>query len=151
MRARRILVPIDFSEGSTEAFVTGLAMAKESEAQLTLLHVLHVAMTTLPDVAMLSPDVQRSVEESVEHGLQQLCERARAVGVDADWRIAVGSTAVEICLLAQELAADLIVIGSHGGGAFAHAILGSVAERVVRKASCPVLTVRPQSQSSLHP
>ena len=151
MRARRILVPIDFSEGSTEAFITGLAMAKESGAQLTLMHVLHVAMTTLPDVAMLSPDVQSGVRQSVERGLGMLCERAQAAGVEADWRVAVGSTAVEICTLAEDLAADLIVIGSHGGGAFAHAILGSVAERVVRKASCPVLTVRPQSQSSLHP
>ncbi|HEX4458540.1 MAG TPA: universal stress protein [Polyangia bacterium] len=151
MRAQRILVPIDFSEGSTEAFTTGLAMAKESGAQLTLMHVLHVPMTTLPDVAMLSPDVQNSVSESVEHGLDMLCERAHAVGVDADWHVVVGSTAVEICALAEDVAADLIVIGSHGGGALAHAILGSVAERVVRKASCPVLTVRPQSLSSLHP
>ncbi len=151
MRARRILVPIDFSDGSTEAFATGLAMAKESGAQLTLLHVMHVAMTTLPDVAMLSPDVQRSVEESVESGLVTLCERASAAGVVSDWHVTFGSTAVEICQLAQDLGIDLIVIGSHGGGALAHAILGSVAERVVRKASCPVLTVRPQSQSSLHP
>ena len=151
MRARRILVPIDFSDGSTEAFATGLAMAKESGAQLTLLHVMHVAMTTLPDVAMLSPDVQRAVEESVENGLVMLCDRASSAGVVADWHVTFGSTAVEICQLARDLGIDLIVIGSHGGGALVHAILGSVAERVVRKASCPVLTVRPQSQSSLHP
>ena len=151
MRARRILVPIDFSAGSTEAFVTGLAMAKESGAQLTLMHVQHVAMTTLPDVAMLSPDVQESVSQAVARGLVMLCDRAEASGVAADWHIAVGSTAVEICTLAADLQADLIVIGSHGGGAFSHALLGSVAERVVRKASCPVLTVRPQTESSLHP
>ena len=151
MQPRRILVPIDFSDGSSEAFTTGVDLAQRSGALLSLMHVTHVPMTTLPDVAFIGADVQRSIEESVERGLEMLCERARAAGVDTDWHTVIGSTAAEICRMADELAVDLIVIGSHGGGGLSHAILGSVAERVVRKASCPVLTVRPQSQSSLHP
>lgn len=151
MRVERILVPIDFSDGSSEAFATGVDLAQRSGALLSLMHVAHVPMATLPDIVLVSPDVQRGVEESIERGLEMLCRRARAAGVEADWHTTIGSTPVEICRLARDLAVDLIVIGSHGGGGLSHAILGSVAERVVRKASCPVLTVRPQSQSSLHP
>jgi nucleotide-binding universal stress UspA family protein len=151
MQPRHILVPIDFSDGSSEAFATAVDMAQRSGGRLTLMHVMHMAMTTMPDVAMLSAEVQQGVQESVERGLTMLCERAQAAGVAADWRTVIGSTSAEICLMAQDLAVDLVVIGGHGGGAFAHAILGSVAERVVRKAHCPVLTVRPQTQSSLHP
>jgi nucleotide-binding universal stress UspA family protein len=151
MRARHILVPIDFSEGSSEAFATAVTMARESGARLSLLHVLHVPMTTLPDVVMPDPEVRHSVERAVEHALVMMCDRARDEGVEVDWHTAVGSTSHEICALAESLDIDLIVIGTHGGGVLAHALLGSVAERVVRKALCPVLTVRPQVPSALHP
>ena len=84
--------------------------------------------------------------------LDEWCERARAAGIDADTRTAFGATPTEICAAADELGADLIVIGTHGRGGLSHALLGSVAEKVVRKAPCPVLTVRPQMHSTFaHP
>jgi nucleotide-binding universal stress UspA family protein len=153
MRIRHILVPTDFSDGSTCAFETAVAMALDSGAKLTLFHVNHVPTTVFPDVILpLSPEIQRDLEHSVQLILDQWCERARAAGVDADTRTVFGATPNEICIAAEQLAADLIVIGTHGRGGLSHALLGSVAEKVVRKAPCPVLTVRPQMHSTFaHP
>lgn len=153
MHIRHILVPTDFSDGSTRAFETAVDMALDSGAKLTLFHVNHVPTTVFPDVILpLSPEIQRDLEHSVQLVLDQWCERARAAGVDADTRTAFGGTALEICAAADELGADLIVIGTHGRGGLSHALLGSVAEKVVRKAPCPVLTVSPQMHSTFaHP
>jgi nucleotide-binding universal stress UspA family protein len=150
MHIRHILVPTDFSDGSAEAFETALVMAADTGARLTLLHVQHLS-ATLPDVIMpMAPEMLRHVEHSIEIILHELCERARDRGVLAESMTAIGATHLEICKAAQERGADLIVIGAHGRGGFAHAILGSVAEKVVRRAPCPVLTVRPQTHSFLH-
>jgi len=149
MHIRHILVPTDFSDGSSRAFETALAMAADSGAKVTLFHVHHVPTTVFPDVILpISPEIQRDLEHSVQLLLDQWCDRARAVGVDADSRTAFGATATEICAVAEELGVDLIVIGTHGRGGLSHALLGSVAEKVVRKAPCPVLTVRPQMHST---
>jgi len=153
MHIRHILVPTDFSEGSTCAFETAVAMAVDSGAKLTLFHVHHVPTTVFPDVILpLAPEIQRNLEHSVQLILDQWCERARAAGVDADTRTVFGATPHEICAAAEALHADLIVIGTHGRGGLSHALLGSVAEKVVRKAPCPVLTVRTQMHSTFaHP
>ncbi len=153
MHLRHILVPTDFSDGSREAFVTALDLARDTGARLTLFHVHHVPTSVFPDVILpMSPELVRNVEQSVEHILAHLCEEAREAGVDADSRTTFGATHVEICNAADELGADLIVIGTHGHSGLSHVLLGSVAEKVVRKAPCPVLTVRPQMHSTFaHP
>ena len=132
MRIRHILVPTDFSEGSMRAFETALDMARDSGAQMTLLHVQHVPTTVFPDVILpIAPEMMRDVERSVELVLDEWCGRAHAEGVPCDKRV---------------------VIGTHGRGGISHALLGSVAEKVVRKAPCPVLTVRSQMHSTFaHP
>jgi nucleotide-binding universal stress UspA family protein len=153
MHIRHILCPTDFSEGSEEAFQTALMMAGESRAKLTLFHVHHVPTTVFPDVILpVTPSVQRDLERAVEQSLAELCARARAAGVSADYRTAVGATHAEICEAADAIGADLIVIGTHGRSGISHAILGSVAEKVVRKAQCPVLTVRSHMHTTFaHP
>lgn len=153
MHIRHILVPTDFSDGSGRAFETAVEMALDSGAKLTLFHVHHVPTTVFPDVILpMSPEIQRDLERSVELILEEWCNRARAAGVAADTRTVFGATANEICAAAEELDADLIVIGTHGRSGLSHALLGSVAEKVVRKAPCPVLTVRPQMHSTFaHP
>jgi nucleotide-binding universal stress UspA family protein len=153
MRIRHILVPTDFSDGSTRAFETALDMARDSGAELTLLHVHHVPTTVFPDAILpITPDLMRDAERSVELILDEWRGRAHASGVMCDARTTIGSTHVEICETAEAIDADLIVIGTHGRGGFSHALLGSVAEKVVRKAPCPVLTVRPQMHSTFaHP
>ena len=153
MHIRHILVPTDFSDGSTRAFETAVDMARDSGAQLTLFHVHHVPASVFPDVILpLSPDLVRDIERSVELVLERWREQALAAGVAADTRTAIGGTADEICAAADALGADLIVIGTHGRGGLSHVLLGSVAEKVVRKAPCPVLTVRSHMHSTFaHP
>jgi nucleotide-binding universal stress UspA family protein len=153
MRMRHILVPTDFSEGSTEAFETALDMARDSGARLTLFHVHHVPTMVFPDVILpLTPELMQNVQHSADLVLDQLRERAVAAGVDTDCKTTFGSTHTEIIDAAEELGVDLIVIGTHGRGGLSHALLGSVAEKVVRKAPCPVLTVRSHMHSTFaHP
>jgi nucleotide-binding universal stress UspA family protein len=153
MHIRHILVPTDFSDGSNQAFATALDMAQASGARLTLFHVNHVPTTVFPDVILpIAPELEENLEHSVQLVLDQWCERARAAGVEADTRTAFGATHTEICAAADDIGADLIVIGTHGRSGWSHALLGSVAEKVVRKAPCPVLTVRPQMHSTFaHP
>jgi nucleotide-binding universal stress UspA family protein len=153
MRIRHILVPTDFSEGSVRAFETALEMARDSGAIMTLLHVQHVPTSVFPDVILpMAPEMMRDAEHSTELVLDEWCGRAHAAGVPCDRRTVIGATHVEICDTAEEIDADLIVIGTHGRGGLSHALLGSVAEKVVRKAPCPVLTVRPEMHSTFaHP
>ncbi|MDB4971270.1 MAG: UspA domain protein [Myxococcales bacterium] len=149
MHIRHIFCPTDFSAGSHEAFETALVMATDSGARLTLFHVLHVPPMVFPDVMLpTTTELMRELEEAAEHQLQALCARARAAGVVSDYQTAFGTTHAEICAAAEQAGVDLIVIGTHGRGGFSHAILGSVAEKVVRKAQCPVLTVRSQMHST---
>jgi nucleotide-binding universal stress UspA family protein len=149
MRIRHILLPTDFSDGSSEAFETAVEMARDSGARLTLFHVHHIPTTVFPDVIMpLSPELMQNVQHSADLVLEQLRERAVAAGVETDCKTAFGSTHTEICDAAETLGVDLIVIGTHGRGGLSHALLGSVAEKVVRKAPCPVLTVRAQMHST---
>lgn len=153
MHLRHVLVPTDFSDGSNEAFETALAMAADSGARITLFHVHHVPASVFPDVILpMAPELMHNLEHTVDLVLEQLCERARKAGVECDHRTAFGATHTEICAAAQKLGADLIVIGTHGRGGLSHALLGSVAEKVVRRAPCPVLTVRPRMQTTFaHP
>ena len=149
MHLHRILVPTDFSDGSVQAFDTALDMARDSGARLTLFHVHHVPATIYPDVIMpLTPDLVHDLERSVDHVLAEWRARARAAGVEADVATSYGGTAEEICAAADALGAELIVIGTHGRSGLSHVLLGSVAEKVVRKAPCPVLTVRSHMHST---
>jgi nucleotide-binding universal stress UspA family protein len=149
MRIRHILVPTDFSEGSHEAFETAIDMARDTGARLTLFHVHHVPTAVFPDVILpITPELMQDVAHSVDQLLTELSTRARHAGVQADWKTTFGTTHVEICLLAEQSDVDLIVIGTHGRSGLSHAILGSVAEKVVRKAPCPVLTVRPRMHAT---
>lgn len=153
MRIRHILVPVDFSDGSMRALETAVDMALDAGAKLTLFHVHHLPANVFPDVILpMPPDVQRDIERSVERALDKWRDQARAAGVAADTRTAFGGTADEICAAADALGVELIVIGTHGRGGLSHALLGSVTEKVVRKAPCPVLTVRPHMHSTFaHP
>ncbi|MGZ3440851.1 MAG: universal stress protein [Polyangia bacterium] len=153
MRIRHILVPTDFSEGSAEAFETALDLASDSGARLTLFHVHHVPTTVFPDVILpLTPELMQNLQHSADLILDQLRERAVAAGVDTDYKTGFGATHTEICDLADALGVDLIVIGTHGRGGLSHALLGSVAEKVVRRAPCPVLTVSSHMHSTFaHP
>jgi nucleotide-binding universal stress UspA family protein len=147
----RILVPIDFSEGSHAAFETALALAMNFGASLTLFHVHHLPAAVFPDVILpIAPELMRSIEHTVQLSLGEIAARGRAASVACDTMTAIGTIHFEICALAERIHADLIVIGTHGRTGLSHAVLGSVAEKVVRRAPCPVLTVRQRAHSFVH-
>jgi nucleotide-binding universal stress UspA family protein len=139
----RILVPTDFSECSEAAVKYGRALAAAFGASLHLLHVVQDPYTQ-PWAAEAFPaplgDVLEQWQAQARRRLVELVPEAERSNTMI--AVQVGSPFFEILRYAQEQRMDLIVIGTHGRGPLGHMLLGSVAERVVRKAPCPVLTVR---------
>lgn len=151
---KKILVATDFSEHAILAVRYGVAMAGQFSSELTLCHVVPYPdlISQLPPMAeaYIPSDMHtmhvRTAEEQGQRLIAEYCE-----GVPTSFKIASGSPFVEIVRLAKEERSDLLIIGTHGRGAVAHMLLGSVAERVVRKAPCPVLTVRSGQHDFVQP
>jgi len=137
----RILVTTDFSETSQAAFSLARQVAEKFEAEISLLHVLEVQLPPLvfePSGAGAGvPEQQRA-----KHAEARLEGFGARLGEDIDTMVTSGTPHVEIVKFAEDNAIDMIVMATHGRGFFSHVILGSTTERVVRRAPCPVLTVR---------
>ncbi len=142
---KRILCPIDFSDASRAALETAADLAKRFGASLTLFHAYPVPGYTFPDGSFVaSSKMLDELAEQARRHLEEWKGIAASLGVPAAEAItAVGEPAHEIVTWSKEHAADLVVLGTHGRTGLTHALMGSVAERVVRRAPCPVLTVRP--------
>ena len=148
IQLKRILLPTDFSEHSSLPLRYACAFAEQFGAELHLLHVLQdlVAMVPEPGLAFLPPgDFMREMQESAQQALAKLPDPDWAKGKSIVRATRQGPPFLEIVRYAKENEIDLIVLGTHGRGGLAHVLLGSVAEKVVRKAPCPVLTIRPDS------
>jgi nucleotide-binding universal stress UspA family protein len=141
---RRILHPSDFSPASRPAFSKALELAKASRAQLLVVHVLPV-LPVIPDAyiaATIYAELLRGQRASGQKQLDRLVRKAKAVGVRAAGILLdVGVPAERITRLAKSRHADMIVMGTQGRTGLTRALLGSVANRVIRTAPCPVLTV----------
>lgn len=144
---RRILVPVDFSETSDYALEYALDMASRLGAEVHLLHVYQLPMYALPDGALVTgPDFATNLSDTLQKELDQLVGRYASRGVKLETHLTEGVPHNEIERVAKERGVGLIVMGTHGRGGIQHFLLGSVAERTVRSAPVPVLTVRkPQS------
>lgn len=140
IRLKKILVPTDFSECSDAAVRHGFELARTFDATVHLLHV--VDDLPIPMVEVL----EHSQEEARKRLLASVRESDRPRAVVA---CTIAAPVAEILRYAQDESIDLIVMGTHGRGFVAHALIGSVAERVVRRAPCPVLTVRQPQHSFL--
>jgi universal stress protein A len=150
-RFRRILCPIDFSPPSQAALDAALEMARQYDATLTLLHV-HQPAAVVPDgVVIMPPAALQGMFDAGDKLLARWREVAEGHGVKTSTTTRLGGPADEILRVARDEQHDLIVIGTHGRTGLKHVILGSVAERVVRGASCPVLTVRGENAQTLRP
>jgi nucleotide-binding universal stress UspA family protein len=143
---KNILVPTDFSEPSEVALRYARALAEAFGASLHLLHVLdegYLAWAASEGFASpMSADVRGEAEKSAEGRLQRMMPEAERQQYRARLVVLTGTPFVEVVRYARDQSIDLIVMGTHGRGVIAHLLMGSVAERVVRKAPCPVLTVK---------
>jgi universal stress protein A len=152
MRLTRILVPVDFSASSEAAVNYALELARPFEAAVHLLNVVEdplaagvwSAQAYTAEIAGLQVNLVRDAEarlrESVPPGAATVSTEVRT-----------GRAERQILDVARERSIDLIVMGTHGRTGIAHVVMGSVAERVVRHAPCPVLTVRPPALAAEGP
>ncbi|MEY4704529.1 MAG: hypothetical protein RL042_725 [Nitrospirota bacterium] len=137
----RILVPVDFSDCSLDALEYAAMVAQQAKASLTLLHVLEPVSYGL-DFTIGHVGTREQVRESWTKRLEELTSVLRAAQVPVASQLRGGLPADSILDSAKTLPCDLIVMGTHGRRGISHALAGSVAEAVLRKARCPVLTVR---------
>lgn len=141
---QRVLLPTDFSDTANEAQVYAVALAAQFQAEL---HVL----TVVQDIAYISPEINapaivpmniEEVRQSAAEALLQVPGPAAPALPLVYREVRVGSPEAEILAYASEHKIDVIVLGTHGRTGLAHVLMGSTAEDLVRKAPCPVLTVK---------
>jgi nucleotide-binding universal stress UspA family protein len=142
---KSILVATDFSEPSEAALAYGRELARNFGAQLTVLHVAGNigAFGGGDGVVIIDPELQSEIEAGARQQLDSLISDEDREQLRAKTVLLVSNAPSQtVTAYAKEANVDLIVMGTHGRGAVAHLLMGSVAERVVRTAPCPVLTVR---------
>ena len=141
---RRILCPIDFSEHSRRALDHAIAIARWYESTVTALYVFSSAPVAAfgPGPVAFEPIVLTAVDrDQLLADTRAFAQAESAPGITIETVVREGNTAGEILEQAASMPADLLVIGTHGRSGFERLLLGSVAEKVLRKANCPVLTV----------
>ena len=142
---KRILVPTDFSEPSMIAVRYAKELARTFNASLQILHVMedpNFAGWTVHGYSPTLPGVLKEIENHASDSLNEIFTQTELQELHVELIKKWGVPFVEIIRHAKTQETDLIVMGTHGRGAIKHILLGSVAERVVRKANCPVMTVR---------
>jgi nucleotide-binding universal stress UspA family protein len=140
---RRILVPIDFSTHSARAFETGIELAKKFGSKLHLLHCYQINVGAISPYGIVIPEsFDREIREAASRQLGEWRDKAAARKVEVEAEISASFPSEAIASTAERIGADLIVMGTRGLSGIKHVMLGSVAERTVRIAPCPVLTVK---------
>jgi nucleotide-binding universal stress UspA family protein len=140
---RRILVPVDFSEHAQAVLDWAAHLAEEHGSRVLLLHVYHLPVEFQQlEGAYLPADFWANVKNEAEQQLAAYAETLRGRGLEVEALVREGYPATVIVEEATSQHADLLVIGTHGHTGLKHLLLGSIAERVVQKAPCPVLTVK---------
>ena len=151
---RRILVPTDFSKFSGNALKYGAAFAEKFGSELHLLHIVQDLALFIPEAVLIAPATTPPVEQfkaAARAALDRVIQEMNLPGVKIVSDVVEGVPFAEIVRAAREKDVDLIVMGTHGHTGLVHMLLGSVAEKVVRKAPCPVLTVRDPEHEFVHP
>lgn len=144
---KRILCPVDFSTYSKAAMEEGASLAKGMGAELCLLHAYQNPAYVLPMSGYIGPtaDMVTKIRQQLAQELEALAEPYRKQGIKTQALVLEGVPYTTIVDQAKEWHADLIVMGTHGRTGISHALAGSVAERVVRLAPCPVLVTRAEA------
>lgn len=146
MTISRILVPTDFSPDADAAFAYALELANALGASVDLLHVVEDPMAagvwSSPMYTAAVTGLQINLVRDAKEQLRRCVPMIAGVRFGVFRHVLVGNPAVEIVEMAHERASDLVVMGTAGRSGLSHLLAGSVAERVVRTAPCPVLTVK---------
>lgn len=151
IKLKKILCPIDHSDCSKEALKYAVSFALREEAVLYLLHVIDIRTfdENLDTITKQMPD-DKSIHQLREKLLECVPEEIRS-DMKIEAMVVQGIPFVEIISAAKQNDVDMLVIGTHGRTGLAHIMLGSVSEKVVRKAPCPVLTVRQPNHKFVMP
>jgi len=151
MQIKKILVPCDFSSYAEHAFAWAVRLAQQSTAEIVLIYAVpifsHVSYTEIPILVDI-PKIEAELIAEGEKQLRTFLSEHNTGNVQIEPRAMLGDPFSVICCVAEEEHVDLIVLGSHGRTGLSHVFLGSVAERVVRHAPCPVLVARIPQKSS---
>jgi nucleotide-binding universal stress UspA family protein len=143
---KHILVPTDFSASSSRAVEVAIGMAKRFDAELTLLHVWELPAYPYMEAMTGPADVTASMEKAATEALQTQLLKVQAELPRAKSVLKLGLPWQQIADTIKDAKADLVIMGTHGRRGFEHLLLGSVAEKLVRLSTVPVLTVRASSE-----
>lgn len=143
MTPHHLLVPVDFSDYADQALAYAIELAQSLRARITLVHVIHLTPLAMGDISATTlvpylEDMERTAQEYIQAAL----ERVRRAGLQGDSVLVQGIPFQAIIETARDHNVDLIVMGTHGRTGLTHVLMGSVAEKVVRLAPCPVLVTR---------
>lgn len=134
---RKLLVPHDFSDAADAALGYALDLASKLGAEIVVVHAWQLSAYASP-----SSDLAKGMEKDLARDLEQVVAKHASAGVPITRELRLGIPYVEICAAAKSTGADMIVMGTTGKTGLEHFLLGSVAERIVRTSTVPVLTVR---------
>lgn len=146
IKLKKILLPVDFSDRSRYAMRYAMRFAEQFNAKLVLLHVVEMTYVGAEPGFVNLVELEQELIESRRTQLDEMVEKDVRGKVPAEAIVKPGRAFQVINETAEDVGADLIVISTHGYTGLKHVLMGSTAERVVRHASCPVLTVRPEER-----
>ena len=150
LEVERILCPTDFSEGSLDALAQATEISIKFRAEIYLIHVLPIlpALPTDPTFVFQVPEYERSLHADAQKHLNEIASELNEKGICTKTFVGHGDAAMEIVRVAQQQGISLIVIATFGKTGWRRFAFGSVTEKVVRTAACPVLTVRGVERSA---
>ncbi len=152
---KKILYPTDFSEYADHARIYVTDMAKAFNSKVVLMHTIqapsHYEVAYNYELALNPDEIGEKRQKAADAKIGEIADLIRAEGIEVETLITLGSAFVDIVSTARKSEVDLIIISTHGWGFIKHVLMGSTAERVVRKAPCPVLTVRNEEHEFVHP
>jgi nucleotide-binding universal stress UspA family protein len=143
MQFQQILVPLDFSSHSSKALDAAIELAKQFKGRIHLLHSYPIYVGAVSPYGIVLPEsFDRDCRDAAQREIGKWSDKVNAAGVPVESTVTPSPPVEAIERLAGEIDADLVVMGSRGLTGLKHVLLGSVAERTIRTAPCPVLTVK---------
>lgn len=144
---KKILCPVDFSEFTKDVIAYAADISKQYGAELHVLHVIPNLTYFTPYESFLTPEnlvaIEKNIQDEVDRDFGKVLKN---VDIDVKKAVRTGVAFVEIIDYAKAEGIDLIVMGTHGRSGIEHILIGNVAEKVVRKSPCPVMTIRPKGK-----